>query len=249
MAFSDRLKLEVKRRAHFSCGLCHALGVEVHHIVPQAESGDHTEDNAAPLCPSCHETYGANPEKRKFIREAREFWYEICAKRYATDPDRLDKVSELLKNAVTKSDLDQAIDRLTELICASAANETQPVQERAREVTRIGSMRASGVGAKDLPLLNRMVLVDTPDIKVIGVRITKQHAVLTWELPGTNQEVLRTRVDVNTGKADLESCDASYWTITINDIASTAADLVALAGRPLSINANPATKLLSVTTN
>jgi hypothetical protein len=34
-------------------------------------------ENAAPLCPSCHETYGANPTKRKFLREARDLWYEI----------------------------------------------------------------------------------------------------------------------------------------------------------------------------
>ena len=69
VAFTELLKLSVKKRAHFSCCLCHSLGVEVHHIIPQENDGPDTEDNAAPLCPSCHEIYGANRQKRKFIRE------------------------------------------------------------------------------------------------------------------------------------------------------------------------------------
>jgi len=44
------------------------MGVEVHHIISQEEGGSDREENAAPLCPSCHETYGANPQKRKFIK-------------------------------------------------------------------------------------------------------------------------------------------------------------------------------------
>lgn len=146
MAFSEALKLAVKRRSHFCCCLCHSLGVEVHHITPQADGADDTEDNAAPLCPSCHETYGANPQKRKFIREAREFWYEVCAKRYATDPDRLDQISEKLKHAVTKADLDDAISRITQLMQSEAAKEERPVKDRAQEVARLGSMIAPGVG-------------------------------------------------------------------------------------------------------
>jgi hypothetical protein len=104
MAFSEQLKHDVRRKAHMSCCLCKAIGVEVHHIISQEEGGPDSEDNAAPLCPSCHETYGANPVKRKFIREARDLWYEICAKRYVADPDRLDELKEMLKNAVTYED-------------------------------------------------------------------------------------------------------------------------------------------------
>ena len=57
-----------------------------------------TEDNAAPLCPSCHETFGANPTKRKFIREARDFWYEFCEKRYASDSQQMDNMQKMLAN-------------------------------------------------------------------------------------------------------------------------------------------------------
>ena len=146
MAFSEALKLAVKKKSHFSCCLCHSLGVEVHHIVPRAEDGQDSEDNAAPLCPSCHETYGANTQKRKFIREAREFWYEICGKRYATDPDRLDEISEKLKNAVTKADLDDAISRITQLMRTEAAKEDRSVKARAEQVARLGSVIGPGVG-------------------------------------------------------------------------------------------------------
>lgn len=112
MVFTESLKLRVKKRTHFQCCLCHTLGVEIHHIVPEAEDGPDIEDNAAPLCPSCHETYGANPQKRKFIREARDFWYEICAQRYASDKDLLNRIADRVNNVVSKEDLDETIERV-----------------------------------------------------------------------------------------------------------------------------------------
>lgn len=104
MAFSEKLKSEVRRKAHFACCLCKGMGVEVHHIISEAEGGLDTEDNAAPLCPTCHETYGGNPQKRKFIRETRDFWYEICDKRYASDADRIEELKKILENTVSYDD-------------------------------------------------------------------------------------------------------------------------------------------------
>jgi hypothetical protein len=115
MPFSEALKLRVKRRAHFSCCLCHALGVEVHHVIPEAEGGPDTENNAAPLCPSCHETYGANPQKRKFIRESREFWFEVCEKRFASDADRLKRIENLVERTASIDDLTEGIERILDL--------------------------------------------------------------------------------------------------------------------------------------
>ena len=78
MPFPESLKKEIRKRANHRCCMCYTRGVDIHHIVPQVEGGDDTEDNAAPLCPNCHSTYGANPQKRKIIREMRDHWYKRC---------------------------------------------------------------------------------------------------------------------------------------------------------------------------
>ena len=109
MAFPESIKLTIRHKAHFSCCICHAKGVEIHHIEAQADGGPDTEENGAPLCPSCHETYGANPTKKKFIRDARDHWYGICAARYASDLPHLEALHELLKNLPTKTDIGQMI--------------------------------------------------------------------------------------------------------------------------------------------
>jgi len=80
MPFPEHIKREAKRRAHYCCVACHKPFVEVHHIIPQSEDGPDTLDNAAPLCAGCHDTYGGNPDKRKQIREMRDFWWEYCSR-------------------------------------------------------------------------------------------------------------------------------------------------------------------------
>lgn len=71
MPFPEHIKFEAKKKAHFSCIICHKPFVEVHHIIPQHEGGSDALENAAPLCGYCHDVYGENPTKRKqrFIRE------------------------------------------------------------------------------------------------------------------------------------------------------------------------------------
>jgi hypothetical protein len=104
VAFSESLKKRVRQKAHYRCCLCQAVLVEVHHIAPQGERGSDEEDNAAPLCASCHEIYGANPTKRKFIREARDWWYQTCASRYAPGSDALaDVVEAVLREELGKT--------------------------------------------------------------------------------------------------------------------------------------------------
>lgn len=107
MPFPETIAREVRRRSHYQCCLCKSLGVEIHHIVPQADQGSDAIENAAPLCPSCHETYGANPTKRKFVREARDFWYELCARRYASDPSVLTAIQDSLETVASKQDIQQ----------------------------------------------------------------------------------------------------------------------------------------------
>ncbi len=88
MPFSESLKKKIRKRANFQCCMCHTVGVDIHHIVPQADGGENIEDNAAPLCPNCHSIYGANPQKRKTIREMRDHWYKRCAEPSMTTSKR-----------------------------------------------------------------------------------------------------------------------------------------------------------------
>lgn len=80
MAFSEKIKEEVRKKAFFRCVICQQPFVEIHHIQPQNEGGDDSMDNAAPLCSRCHDLYGANPNKRKQIRQMRDNWYETVEK-------------------------------------------------------------------------------------------------------------------------------------------------------------------------
>ena len=86
MAFSPSTRIAVRKRAWYACCICKkiSLGLEVHHIRPLAEGGPDCEDNAAPLCPSCHTAYGGNPDLRSRIRAMRDFWYEKCEQLFAT---------------------------------------------------------------------------------------------------------------------------------------------------------------------
>jgi len=112
MPFSEEIIAIVRRKSHYSCCLCKTLYVEIHHIIPEKESGTDTEENAAPLCPSCHEIFGVDPSKRKFITEARDTWYEICKKRFVSDQTQISELKDLLGEVVTKKDLEKALDQI-----------------------------------------------------------------------------------------------------------------------------------------
>lgn len=103
MAFSEAVKLSAKRKAHFKCCICQrpSVSLEAHHIIPQADGGTDDEDNAAPLCPTCHAEYGANPEKRTAIRVQRDFWYEVCERRYVLDSDKAERLAQLIEGATS----------------------------------------------------------------------------------------------------------------------------------------------------
>lgn len=102
MSFPEKIKKEVMKKAGYHCCVCHrsAVSVEVHHIIPQAEGGDDSIENAAPLCPSCHSDYGGNPEKRTRIKQMRDWWYETTAQMYAskiTSPEHLNGIHKSLQ--------------------------------------------------------------------------------------------------------------------------------------------------------
>lgn len=106
MPFNESVKTRVRQRAHFICCLCRAkAAIEVHHITPQEEGGPDTEENAAPLCPSCHALYGGNPELRRFIRESRDFWLNWCDRHLSPDAQQhLEEIKLLLAKVPSAED-------------------------------------------------------------------------------------------------------------------------------------------------
>jgi len=114
MAFTEKIKEEVLRKANFRCCLCRSHpAIHVHHIIPQKDGGPDTEDNAAPLCPNCHDTYGGNPEKRKFITRNRDDWYEICEKPSLADVEQIQEMFDKFgKYVATKEDIQKAVSYL-----------------------------------------------------------------------------------------------------------------------------------------
>lgn len=146
MAFDEALKLRVKRRAHFRCCLCKAFGVHVHHIEPEGLGGPDIEENAAPLCPSCHDVYGANPVKRKAIREARDFWYEICEQRYKSeDMSTIEQINDRLQNVATKADVSNALQQAMSVVQAYISSSSVSVSEAREAVAYVSASAVSSV--------------------------------------------------------------------------------------------------------
>lgn len=83
MPFSERIRNLAKHKSAHRCCVCHKPFVEVHHLIPQAEGGNDSLENAAPLCASCHDLYGGNPEKRKALRQLRDEWWTLMDERRA----------------------------------------------------------------------------------------------------------------------------------------------------------------------
>ncbi len=129
MPFPEAMKADLRRRADMRCCICHAIGVEIHHIAPESEGGDDSEANAAPLCPACHETYGANPTKRKFIREARDNWLTVCA-RMAEGPTLKELVRIAAEGRVTKEELStfkkELVSEMREILRPQLGNRPRP---------------------------------------------------------------------------------------------------------------------------
>lgn len=76
MAFSEKLKKEVRMKSDGRCVICHKPFVEIHHIIPQKQGGPDTFANAVALCAYCHDIFGDNPTKRKQLKEMRDLWYQ-----------------------------------------------------------------------------------------------------------------------------------------------------------------------------
>jgi len=86
MSFSEKIKLEVNKRAAFRCCMCQRISVRIHCIIPEENGGTDFIDNAAPLCAACYAELGDNPRKCENIKEMRDEWYEKVKAVFAANP-------------------------------------------------------------------------------------------------------------------------------------------------------------------
>lgn len=107
MGFNERTRNQAKYKSAHRCCVCHKPFVEIHHLVPQAEGGADSLENAAPLCASCHDLYGGNPEKRKTLRQMRDYWWDLMEerRRHVTEASGIDDSIEILENLNSKGSL------------------------------------------------------------------------------------------------------------------------------------------------
>ena len=175
MPFSQAVKLQVKRKADFRCCRCHEVGIDIHHIVPEAQGGPSDIDNAAPLCQNCHDRFGANPEKRKEIRQMRDWWYEIVQEKYHEDQSRFEKLNEtILEIQRTQVSNKVEVDKLREELIAEI-RALRPIQEQALEDIKF-------VSVADIPRQANTAIAATNiraiagTIEVMGMPETLRHA-------------------------------------------------------------------------
>jgi hypothetical protein len=187
MGFSQNLKREVKEKAAFRCCRCQNIGVQVHHIESESDGGPDTVDNAAPLCPSCHDYFGANPRKQKEIKHMRDWWYQI--------------VEQMYHKYVTTEQL-REIDRKLEEIRQSQSSEVSDLKKVMKSIsdkmiegisTKTADTTASGI-INTLTFMSEVTLgeemaMDRSDVKelhyitpIANVVSIMQHGILSHEL-------------------------------------------------------------------
>ena len=152
MPFPESVKLDAKRGANFRCVVCHEPWVEVHHIIPEAEGGSNTLENAAPLCASCHHRFGDNPALRKQLREMRDSWWARC-RQSATEP-AIFRLSEKFDDLRTEylsgqADNTKALRELKALFTENLRSTESAIDSAATigEVLAVSSAYSTGLSA------------------------------------------------------------------------------------------------------
>lgn len=113
MGFPESIKKEARKKACYRCCICETTKpLRIHHIIPSKNGGPDTLENAVSLCILCHDTYGHDESKRKWIKERRNWWYEQCEKRF----NREINISVLEKLNVIQDLLDGDIHKRNELM-------------------------------------------------------------------------------------------------------------------------------------
>lgn len=74
MAFTEKLKKEVRNKSDGRWAICHKPNVTTRGFIM-------VNENAVALCAYCHDIIGGNANKRKQLKELRDYWYKVEANR------------------------------------------------------------------------------------------------------------------------------------------------------------------------
>jgi len=69
MAFTEKLKKEVRNKSDGRWAICHKPNVTTRGFIM-------VNENAVALCAYCHDIIGGNANKRKQLKELRDYWYK-----------------------------------------------------------------------------------------------------------------------------------------------------------------------------
>lgn len=144
MAFNQQIINEVQEKAAFKCCRCQSIGIEVHHIIPQKDKGSDTLDNAAPLCPNCHASFGDNPIKRKEITHMKDWWYKVVEKLYSTKDINYQLLNDInTKVEALTTNQDRALIDLKEILKSAALEAIEQMTAGTASSTATGIANAS----------------------------------------------------------------------------------------------------------
>lgn len=148
MPFPPAIRRKVLEQAHYTCCWCQRAGfVEAHHLIPTAENGPDSEENAVPLCPNCHAELGANRELRTAIRTRRDWWIVFCERLAPPRPEWLE-IAEQMKVVATNEDLEVMLDRITSQFSELA---NQPEKNAPTIIAEMSSFSSTLGHTKSLP--------------------------------------------------------------------------------------------------
>ena len=198
MPFSDEVKLEVKRRAHFRCCKCQEGPIEVHHIIPEGKGGPDTFENAAPLCPSCHGWFGDNPLLKKTITEMRDWWYSQCRLKEEAGLINMGELNEALLKQEGR--LGKKLDSIGHTV-----ESLQTDVEHLR--TELGNLKKSPGVARNAKLKAKVQRLETQATAISGAlteELLSTTAYLRFpECPECGSQKLESSISWSLGQPDL----------------------------------------------
>lgn len=188
MGFSENLKREVKEKAAFRCCRCQNIGVQVHHIEPESDGGPDTVDNAAPLCPSCHDYFGANPRKQKEIKHMRDWWYQTVEQMYPNKYATHEQICEIdRKLEEIRQGQSSGVSDLKKVMKFISDKMIEGISTKTADTTASGIINTSAY-MSEVTLGGKMVM-DRSDVKelhyiapIANLFSIMQHGILSHNL-------------------------------------------------------------------